>query len=964
MQKFLILITLLFSFKAQALIVKEITPLTNQIILVKVQDGVPKYHSYGQPYTQDSILGDALVQADALNASNFSISSSNDVFYASAQVPDSIGLKSKGQFFIERCDGWGYLPAFNDIGCENIGSRDYASIHCIYIFLPQAMQLNKTYTINFSNLPGLSSTTFTYDYKVLRSDAVHVNQIGYDANSEAKYGYVYSWMGNKGPLNTRVLEGKSFYLIDSATGATVYTSTVAFRKDSATVETGQWDPAGTPNQNFVGATVYDCDFSSFTTPGTYYLSVEDVGRSYPFSLSCNAYNTPFNAVMQGIYQQRSGIALTTPYTVHPRLAPHNPLTTPGFAGKLIYTNTKYQTVSVEDAAAVDKPLWEAGFEGPINTWGWYQDAGDWDTYLTHSNVPAKLMFTYEAFQDNFYDAQLNIPESGNGIPDILDEARWQLRFYKRTKDAMAAAGYGTGGVGGARVMGDLWGGDNTTPGIGNGSWHDTARTWIVSAEDVFTTYIYAALAAQYQHCLNLAGATDPEGINWQTEAVNAYTWANTNTTINDTVLFFYNINDCKTYAATALYRLTGTASYHTAALAGLTTQGIGASTGTLENQQAYGAFIYAFTKGIRPIDTPMYQNVLDMTVATADFNLVYFINNRACRWGGNFWFPMVAGQATTPYIFEAVLAYAVQKQVDSNLAKNYLKSIQTTADYFLGNNPLNTCWISGLGEQSPEGIFSLDGRYIGDSVQQRYGIVPYGQWTTQYTYGPYGPWNNAWPHKTLFPDYTQWPGHEKWYNNRYTPLSSEYTVHQTNANAAAIYGALSCKYNTSTPLNISQVILKVNCVDNKHLIEATTSNIVNLQQLKLLGSNDGTVWQNIMADNTASITTSLSVGYTFYSAIANTSSGVVKSQVITAPCKTAVMDDVVIYPNPTTDFFTVKSSQHKLSMIQVLDAQGNTVLRQKFNTDAISLQHTNPGFYTVLLFTQDGQVISRKLVKQ
>ena len=54
------------------------------------------------------------------------------------------------------------------------------------------------------------------------------------------------------------------------------------------------------------------------------------------------------------------------------------------------------------------------------------------------------MFLYEAFPDHFVDGELNIPGSGNGLPDLLDEARWLLRFYHRTRHAILAAGYGSG----------------------------------------------------------------------------------------------------------------------------------------------------------------------------------------------------------------------------------------------------------------------------------------------------------------------------------------------------------------------------------------------------------------------------------------------------------------------------------------------------------------------------------------
>ncbi len=66
--------------------------------------------------------------------------------------------------------------------------------------------------------------------------------------------------------------------------------------------------------------------------------------------------------------------------------------------------------------------------------GWY-DAGDIGKYVcpgaTASNT---LLWTYKLFPEKFFDGQQNIPESGNGIPDILDEIKWELDFILKMQD--------------------------------------------------------------------------------------------------------------------------------------------------------------------------------------------------------------------------------------------------------------------------------------------------------------------------------------------------------------------------------------------------------------------------------------------------------------------------------------------------------------------------------------------------
>src|SRR5690606_20915600 len=66
--------------------------------------------------------------------------------------------------------------------------------------------------------------------------------------------------------------------------------------------------------------------------------------------------------------------------------------------------------------------------------GWY-DAGDHGKYVVNGGITVwKLLNLYERalyLSDSaadFGDGSLNIPESGNGVPDILDEARWEIEF--------------------------------------------------------------------------------------------------------------------------------------------------------------------------------------------------------------------------------------------------------------------------------------------------------------------------------------------------------------------------------------------------------------------------------------------------------------------------------------------------------------------------------------------------------
>src|SRR4029079_13036128 len=294
---------------------------------------------------------------------------------------------------------------------------------------------------------------------------------------------------------------------DQKTGKAAFTGSVVYRAPANRQETGLVQD--TPNGNFLGAEVWQCEFSSFSVPGTYVVAVDGIGCSFPFRIDADVYREAFHTTCRGLYHNRSGIALKKPYTEFERPAPHNPLLTPGFAGKLVYTTSRNIDWKNGDADAADKPAIEAGIKGPIDVWGWYQDAGDWDSYISHTSIATILCFAYETAPKNFSDGELNLPESGNGVPDILDEAAWLPRFCFRLRRELLKKGWGTGGVG-LRVCGDHFGGDTRQDGTSKGSYEDVDRQWIVSGEDPVSTFRYASVAAHLDRRLTLGRVTDPD----------------------------------------------------------------------------------------------------------------------------------------------------------------------------------------------------------------------------------------------------------------------------------------------------------------------------------------------------------------------------------------------------------------------------------------------------------------------
>jgi endoglucanase len=773
--RFLIFLLLyVASYPGTASDIVNVFALNSRIIVVHFDDGYVEYHGKGQSRQMDRVISEPLDVIEAENLQNYMISSSSG-YYASERFPLKLERKSKGMEFTWLCQGWS-----QSTGCLNT-SPDHVKEHWVYLYLPEPLEMDQIYTVTSGNIAG-NGDAWEVDFSLSgnRTEAIHVNLVGYDPRAPQKYGYVYHWSGTGGGIDFSFYNGNPFYLIDTQSGEKVYTGTLNFRKGKYNIETMQ--PDDTPNQNFLGADVYECDFSEFSTQGEYYLAVEGLGRSFSFRIEKDIYRHPFYTSIRGLYHNRSGIELSEPYTTFTRPAPHNPLVTPGFSGRLFYTSSRFIDWNNLNHSASDLPAIEAGIKGPLDTWGWYQDAGDWDGYFWHMKVPVLLMLTWEIAPGKFADGELNLPEGKNGIPDILDEAAWLIRFFHRTRHEILDEGYGTGGVG-SRVAPDWYGhAENGVP-----SYEDTGK-WIISGEDPFTTYFYAGLAAHYALILKKLGISDPEGIDWQIEAEEAYEWALANTRPGDAnplERHNYDLMNFRYYAAAGLFRLTGDEKYST--IIEIALSKISSNT-ILDEDMKWGTYSLAVASETE-IGDSFLQKINGAVLATAEQKFTS-IDRRATRYGGNIWLPMVIGQGTTPRVFEIIMGHYVSKSAAPSRTEGYLAGLFTTADYFLGTNPHNMTWITNVGVRYPERVMHLDSWYseTGEIIP---GITPYGPWRDQSGGSTIGPWDLRWPYKTLYPGGIEnWPGHERWFNNYTTPANAEFTVHQNTVLSAVVYGYL------------------------------------------------------------------------------------------------------------------------------------------------------------------------------
>jgi endoglucanase len=191
--------------------------------------------------------------------------------------------------------------------------------------------------------------------------------------------------------------------------------------------------------------VYRLDFSAFNTSGEYRVFVPGLGTSGTFHIAPDIWEKPFKAAMLGILTQRQGIELGPPATGYSRPRTFHPDDGVEFYQLEIPCQAGQEGKRGEHLMALAKA-------GPLQrvtgVWGGYQDAGDWDTIGHHLSASYDLLGLWDLNRTAFERAKLSLPpsEAGNRLPDILDEAMWQMACWRRLQlpDGGVRGGYGDG----------------------------------------------------------------------------------------------------------------------------------------------------------------------------------------------------------------------------------------------------------------------------------------------------------------------------------------------------------------------------------------------------------------------------------------------------------------------------------------------------------------------------------------
>lgn len=164
-----------------------------------------------------------------------------------------------------------------------------------------------------------------------------------------------------------------------------------------------------------GEKILIADFSKLQEEGEYYLEVPGGGKSSKFTISKDCFKNVLQATSKAYYYWRSAFPITKE-----------------FGGEwnrpLAHPDT---VVFIHPSAASKKRPAGTAISAPG---GWY-DAGDYNKYVVNSGITCySLMSAYDFSKQSFNSLNLNIPESNDYIPDILNEVYYNLKWMMSMQD--------------------------------------------------------------------------------------------------------------------------------------------------------------------------------------------------------------------------------------------------------------------------------------------------------------------------------------------------------------------------------------------------------------------------------------------------------------------------------------------------------------------------------------------------
>jgi endoglucanase len=695
--------------------------------------------------TLDYIVGEPLDFNWADQSGSYLVSSTTDTNFSSGVKPVTT---------IRKTEPIGYAK-------EEVQSLPtWGSYSTIYLDFDQDLDPNQTYQISFLN-SQYESIDFQLTPGVTESEAIHVSQVGFRPDDPAKQAYLSTWMADGQGVTYG--GGQTFSLVDTTTNQVVYQGKTALQK-------AKDDPDPYKGRNYAGTDVYIMDFSDFTRPGTYRVYVEGVGSSMTFKIDGEVWADAYYTSARGFYYQRSGIAIEEPYAEgYTRPSNFNPN-----EGVKIYQSTTSYLDVIDGSGDIFGELVAGRTDELVSeAYGGYYDAGDWDRNITHLSSSRSMIELVDLFPDYYDDLSLNIPESNNDLPDTLDEALWGLDLYRRLQKS-------DGGIPGGIESSEH-------PRTGETSWQESNEVFVY-APDAYSSYIYAATAAQAAYVLE---RYDPAlAAVYRESALRAMEYAEREfLAAGGASKFRTEVSDERNLASVYLYRATGDTRWHDLFLA--TTAFTNPEAQVFEFQkhnQRDAAYVYA-SLNMPGIDLEVKENAKEAFLEEADFS-VWLGANTSFNWTQeNAYEPNIwGGGFGSPNTGNILRAY------DMTGKQQYLNAAIKGTGVAFGANPENTSYTTGIGQRYPEYPLVVNDWSLGQKSAP--GITVYGPNDPQ-RLGDYFIYDWLVNDQVLNTDPQALPPLESFLDVYLAPAWSEYTIAQSMTPTVYTLGFLAAREATT-----------------------------------------------------------------------------------------------------------------------------------------------------------------------
>ncbi|MEQ7126596.1 glycoside hydrolase family 9 protein [Actinopolymorpha sp. B11F2] len=426
------------------------------------------------------------------------------------------------------------------------------------------------------------------------------------------------------------------------------------------------------------------DFSSYRGRGSGYTLTVDGETSYPFVITDSAYERLRSDSLQFFYIQRSGIPID---------------------GALVgeeYTRPAGHVGIPPNQGDTDVPCQDGVCDYTLDVHGGWYDAGDHGKYVVNGGIAAhQLLSTWERAMHArtgrtapLGDGRLRVPERGNGVPDILDEARWEVEFLLRMQ---VPSGQPLAGMAHHKMHDQNWTGlplqPEADPQLRELHPPSTAATLNLAAAAAQCARVFKPYDREFaRRCLGAAKTA------WAAAKAHPDIYADDADSNGGGAYGDPNVDDEFYWAAAELYLTTGEPSFHKAVLSSPMHDADVFSAGGFSwgSVGALGRLQLATVPSRLPTD--QRREVHDSVVAAADRYLDTLhgqayglpLPGRAefYNWGSN--------SGILNNVVVLATAYDLTGRTD------YRDGALQGVDYIFGRNALNHSYVTDYGTKSPQ----------------------------------------------------------------------------------------------------------------------------------------------------------------------------------------------------------------------------------------------------------------------